>query len=43
MDFSWPEKYENAEFDLEVSVRVRRSGIMVKHLDVEGLLKGEKK
>jgi len=32
--FNWPEKYEKADFIVEVNVKIRRSGIMVKQVPI---------
>lgn len=39
-NFNWPEKYEKAEFNVNVEVKIRRSGIMVKQIPA-GHMRGE--
>jgi spore germination protein KC len=40
--FKWMDKYENAEFNVEVKVSIRRSGVMAKHVPLSQL-KGKDK
>lgn len=42
INFNWDEKYEKAEFNVDVDVKIRRSGIMVKQIPISQL-KGDNK
>lgn len=37
INFNWAEKYEKADFNVDVEVKIRRSGIMVKQIPVNKL------
>ena len=43
MSFNWPKRYEKADFNVELSVKIRRSGVMVKNINVDGVFGSEEK
>ena len=43
VSFNWPKRYEKADFNVELSVKIRRSGVMVKNINVDGVFGSEEK